>query len=137
MTAPRPHDLLDRERFKALVFARHKGMCAVCQKRPAADAHHIMDRKLFEDGGYRLRNGVAVCAECHWECETTALAPSLLLALIGESEPLLPRGLDPSLSYDKWGNALREDGSRAPGPLANDPGARKALARGGFLGLLY
>lgn len=138
---PRAHPdanaLLSRDDFKRLVFARHHGRCAVCQTRAAEDAHHILDRKLFSDGGYYLDNGVAVCADCHWKCETTQISVATLLALIGQRAPRLPAGFRPGLSYDKWGNALREDGSRSPGPLMSDDGARKALAQGGFLGLVY
>lgn len=134
---PSPDELLSREEFKRLVFERHQGVCAVCQKRPAEDAHHILDRKLFADGGYYLDNGVAVCSGCHWDCETTRLPVSSLLPLIGASAPRLPPSLRPGRDYDKWGNALREDGSRSPGPLIHDDGARKALAQGGALGLIY
>lgn len=138
--ASRPSNLdalLSREDFKRLVFERHKGMCAVCASQPAEDAHHILDRKLFADGGYYLDNGVAVCSACHWKCETTQIPVSALLPLIGQSAPRLPSSLRPGLEYDKWGNALREDGSRSPGPLIQDDGARKALAQGGALGLVY
>lgn len=133
---PHSHTLLSREDFKYWVFHRHHQLCALCPNK-AEDAHHILDRKLFSDGGYYLANGIAVCADCHWQCETTQIPVMDLLLNIGVAEPILPHHFDATLSYDKWGNALREDGTRSPGPLMDDEGARKALAKGGFLGLIY
>ena len=53
--------LLTREEFKKQVFAKTNGKCCVpgcnCD---AVDAHHIMDRKLWKDGGYYITNGYAV-----------------------------------------------------------------------------
>lgn len=38
-------------------------MCVFC-KKPATEVHHILDRKLFDDGGYYENNGASVCV---WE----------------------------------------------------------------------
>jgi hypothetical protein len=46
----RPPQLLTREEFKRQVFARD-GHCAFCQL-PPVDAHHILERRLWPDGGY-------------------------------------------------------------------------------------
>ena len=50
--------LLTREEFKKQVFARTNGKCCVpgctCD---AVDAHHILDRHLWNHGGYILSNG--------------------------------------------------------------------------------
>jgi hypothetical protein len=126
--------LLSRDQFVARVFARKKGRCAFCALA-AVDAHHILERKLFTDGGYYLENGVALCAAHHWACETTCVSVQEALAAIGAVQPVLPLGWAPSGLYDKWGNTLRTDGLREAGPLFNDTGCRKALAAGGFLGL--
>ena len=54
--------LLTREEFKKQVFARTNGKCCVPDcSCDAVDAHHIMDRKLWNDGGYYLSNGAALC----------------------------------------------------------------------------
>ena len=124
--------LLTREEFKRQVFARSRGLCVLCSA-PAVDAHHIMDRKLFADGGYRLSNGAAVCSACHWRCETTEVPVEEVLRASGLDTPLLPPGFDASLSYDKWGNEIRPDGQRVPGPLFHDEGARRALEKGRVL----
>ncbi len=43
--------LLTRDNFREAVFKRDKNLCLVCNKQ-AKDAHHILERKLWEDGGY-------------------------------------------------------------------------------------
>lgn len=124
--------LLTRDEFKLQVLALHQGRCALCPN-PADAAHHIMDRKLFVDGGYRWHNGAPVCAACHWRCETTEVDVETVLAASGHKLLLLPEGFDPAKRYDKWGNEILPDGYRRPGPLFQDDGARKALAKGGML----
>jgi hypothetical protein len=68
--------LLTREEFKRQVFAVTNGKCCVpgCTCN-AVDAHHIMDRKLWSDGGYYLKNGAALCAEHHLQAERGETTP--------------------------------------------------------------
>lgn len=99
------------------------------------DAHHIIERKLYPDGGYYLSNGAAVCEDHHWDCETTRLSVEDIRSAAGIVAPMLPPGFDVRTVYDKWGNQVRPDGLREPGPLFHDTGAHKALAAGGKLGL--
>jgi hypothetical protein len=96
--------LLSREEFKKQVFARDKHRCVVCGK-DAVDAHHIMDRKLWDDGGYYLENGASVCEQCHWSCENGWVTPDMLRERIG-LPTLLPPQLDPAFVYDKWGEPV-------------------------------
>jgi hypothetical protein len=126
--------LLSRSDFTNTVLARAGGRCVLCGGTACA-AHHILDRKLFPDGGYYLNNGAAVCSDCHWRCETTTVSVEDVRRAAGISMILLPPGFDPSRTYDKWGNEILADGMRLPGPLYADDGARRALARGGVLGL--
>lgn len=68
--------LLSREDFKTFGFLRMNGMCCVpgcCEK--AVDAHHIMDRKLWKDGGYYLSNCAPVCEKHHLDCENGTYTP--------------------------------------------------------------
>lgn len=126
--------LLSREDFKAQVFARSKGRCVICGA-PAVDAHHIVERKLFEDGGYYLDNGAAVCEADHWRCETTVLD----VAHVREASGIVHLVVPPSMQghdIDKWGNRVWPSGMRSWGPLEHDTGARKALSQGGFLGVM-
>ncbi|MBU9200338.1 hypothetical protein KTD31_03095 [Burkholderia multivorans] len=129
MKFPADTELLSRDDFKRYVFARAGGRCVFCPT-PAVDAHHVLDRKLFSDGGYYLGNGAAVCDKHHWQCETTELSLDVVRAAAGIRVPVLPVGLDAKKLYDKWGNELREDGLRIRGPLGSDDGMLRALERG-------
>ncbi len=62
--------LLTRDQFRASVFARDGHTCVFCGAK-AADAHHIIERKLWGNGGYYLDNGASVCEPCHLRCEST------------------------------------------------------------------
>jgi hypothetical protein len=128
--------LLSREAFKIQVLGRSAGLCVFCTAA-AVDAHHILDRKLFSDGGYYLNNGAAVCAQHHWDCETTVLSATDTYAAAGITQPVLPPGFLAECVYDKWGNHSRGDGTWVAGPLIHDSGARRALAASGKLGLIW
>lgn len=98
-------NLLSRPDFKKLVFERDKNKCIFC-KKPAVDAHHIFDRKLFKDGGYYLNNGASVCTECHWKCEKSEITIEDIWDKLGIKETIYPDGLDRSKKYDKWGKEI-------------------------------
>jgi len=49
----------NRDQFREAVLSRDRHMCVVCGQ-PARDAHHIMERRLFPDGGYHLDNGASL-----------------------------------------------------------------------------
>ena len=74
------NSLLTREEFKEQVFAKTNGKCCVpgcdCE---AVDAHHIMDRKLWSDGGYYLTNGAALCSKHHLDAEQGRITPKQCL----------------------------------------------------------
>lgn len=127
--------LLSREEFKRRVFEQSNHRCVFCGQT-AVDAHHILERKLFADGGYFLANGAAVCQSHHWACETTQLSVEQVREAAGVSHVVLPPGFEPSGTFDKWGNRVWPSGLRSWGPLEGDTGARKALAAAGVLGLM-
>jgi hypothetical protein len=93
---------LTRTEFKERVFARDGGKCVLCGE-PAVDAHHIIDRKCFPDGGYHLDNGAAVCSECHWKTERCEVSCEEVRKAAGIATVFLPPDWDPGLTYDKWG----------------------------------
>lgn len=128
--------LLSREDFDRLVKLRSHGMCVACAK-PAVDSHHVLDRKLFHDGGYYLGNGAALCAQHHLDAEATTLSVNAVRALAGIKTPVLPPGFSPDLTYDKWGNEVVNEHIIIEGPLAHDTGCRRALQLGRKLHLLY
>src|SRR3546814_5336655 len=65
--------LLTRTAFREGVFARDENRCVFCPL-PAEDAHHIIERRLWPDGGYYLDNGASVCRDHHIRCETTEIS---------------------------------------------------------------
>ena len=72
-----------RRRFRESVFERDNYTCVVCGRRWSSvdmdlslgrmNAHHIVDRHEFPDGGYVAENGVTVCdgaaGSCHMQRE--------------------------------------------------------------------
>jgi hypothetical protein len=110
--------LLSRDAFRERVFARDRGRCVLCPA-PAVDAHHILERKLFADGGYRLNNGASVCAPCHLRCERCQVSVEEVRRAAGIKEPVLPPGFSADLVFDKWGN-LEKDGRWVAGPLGHE-----------------
>lgn len=121
--------LLTRQEFKEEVFKRDGYKCVVpgCEQE-AVDAHHIMERKLFSDGGYYLNNGASLCSEHHLDAETGNISVKEILDYINireeqyESLPYPDRinldwaslttidyfGLIKTDSIDKWGNKKDE-----------------------------
>ncbi len=118
---------MNRQEFRSAVFARDKGTCVVCYE-PGQDAHHIMERRLFPDGGYTLDNGVTVCGFCHLRAESTDLSCQRLRDLAGITTIVLPPHLYPDSEYDKWGNVMLPNGNRLKGELYHDPSVQKVLA---------
>jgi hypothetical protein len=135
-------DLLSRDEFNQRVRSRDNHSCVICGTSSLAgteiDVHHIMERRLFEDGGYYLDNGVCLCSnsesgDCHLQAERTLISPMELRAAAGITKIILPPGLDDQLEYDKWGCAYLPGGGRAPGPLFYEEGVQKILKEAGVL----
>lgn len=124
--------LLTRDAFREGVFARDNHKCVVCGA-PAVDAHHILERRLFPDGGYYLSNGASVCAEHHMACEMTTISVEQIREYAKIKKPVLPPHLYDDTTYDKWGNVVLDDGRRLRGELFNDESVQKVLAAGGVL----
>lgn len=126
--------LLTRSEFRAAVMGRRDGRCCVpaCEN-VADDAHHIVERRLWPDGGYYLENGAAVCDFHHLAAEMTVISAQDLRDVCGIATVALPPHLPPDETYDKWGNVVNEDGSRSPGELFWDESVQKILERGGVL----
>jgi RNA ligase len=118
--------LLTRDQFREQVFARDKYKCVVCGL-PAIDAHHIIERRLFDDGGYYIDNGASVCSDCHMKCEQTLITCDQLREKLGITRPVLPPHFYEDTVYDKWGNIIMPDGSRLRGELFGDESVQKAL----------
>lgn len=126
--------LLSRDAFREGVFARDQHRCVICQ-RPAVDAHHIIERRLFSDGGYYLNNGASVCQEHHIACEQTTISTEEIAAACGIKHLVLPEHLYADQAYDKWGNPVLANGMRLKGELFFDESVQKILAQGQVLHL--
>ena len=134
--------LLTRDQFRTAVFERDGHRCVICGARegdrlhdsghPARlDAHHIIERRLWSDGGYYLDNGATLCDYsmhgCHMDAETTSLSVERIREAAGITKIILPEDMYPDHVYDKWGNTILADGRRTKGPLFNDASVQKVL----------
>lgn len=133
--------LLTRDLFREKVFERNGGNCAFCLDAgvitPAVDAHHIMERRLWPDGGYYLNNGVAVCSACHLACERTQFTTEYARKVANITEVVIPPHLYPDENYDKWGNIILSNGKRIKGELFEDPSVQKVLSDALYLPALF
>lgn len=126
--------LLTRDEFRNGVFQRDNRKCVVCSK-PAQDAHHIIERRLFPDGGYYLDNGASLCGDCHLKAETTEYSVEFIREKAGISNKILPPHLYNDIVYTKWGDVIISNTRRSPGELFNDESVQKILNLGGVLPL--
>lgn len=124
--------LLTRDDFREGVFKRDGYKCVFCFAA-AQDAHHILERRLWPDGGYYLENGASVCGGCHMACEQTLFSVEDVRAAAGITKIVVPPHFYPDHVYDKWGNPVLEDGRRGKGELFFDESVQKVLAQGGVL----
>jgi hypothetical protein len=124
--------LLTRDEFREAVFKRDNYECIFCDM-PVGDAHHIMERRLWPDGGYYLDNGASVCGYHHIQCEETLISVEQVREACGV-KPILPPHLYPDQPYDKWGNPIVETPHnnsfrcRLKGELFFDPSVQKVLS---------
>lgn len=66
-----------RQKFRNDVFSRDKYTCQGCGLKSSPekveeelDAHHIIDRSLYLNGGYVKENGISLCKNiCHLRAE--------------------------------------------------------------------
>jgi hypothetical protein len=104
-------------------------------KNHAVDAHHILERRLWSDGGYYIDNGASVCAEHHIACEMTIISVEDVRLACNILKPVIPAHLYDDMVYDKWGNPCLPSGQRLKGELFFDESVQKILKQGGVLDL--
>lgn len=129
--------VLTRDEFREAVFLRDKKTCVICKNVPAVDAHHILERRLFSDGGYYLNNGSSLCSDCHLKAEMTLISVEDIRKACGieEKDKVLPDHLYDDQPYDKWGDPILPNGRRMMGELFDDPSVQKILEEGKVLHL--
>lgn len=100
--------LMTRKDFREGVFARDRNNCVVpnCTNK-VADAHHIIERRLWSDGGYYIDNGASLCTKHHKLAETNHIPPCVVRLYAGIKNTIIPTTLDPTKHYDKWGKELK------------------------------
>ena len=103
--------LLTRDKFRESVFKRDSYKCVMCGCE-AKDPHHIIDRKLFDDGGYYLSNGVSLCEVHHIAAENNSISCDELRLKSGITTIILPSDFDTNLTYDKWGKIILDDNKK-------------------------
>ena len=128
------HNLLTREEFKEAVFKRDNHLCVNCNE-PGVDAHHIIERKQFNNGGYYLNNGALLCSDCHILAETTELSVETILNKAGIKTPVYPPHIPIDQKIDKWGNQILTNGQRMRGDMFDEEQVQKALLKGNVLDL--
>lgn len=126
--------LLTRDQFREVVFKRDGHKCVFCDK-PAVDAHHILERRLWPDGGYYESNGASVCEEHYLACERTLISVEDVRHACGITKIVVPPHLYDDHIYDKWGNPVLDDGRRGKGELFFDSSVQYVLNEGGVLDL--
>lgn len=118
---------LSRDEFRRKVFERDQHTCVFCSD-PVVDAHHIIERRLWKDGGYYVDNGASVCAYHHYECEQTSISVEEVREACKITNIILPEHLYDDQRYDKWGNIILPNGTRLKGELFYDQSVQKVLA---------
>lgn len=93
----------NRKSFRETVFDRDNNRCIVpwCES-PADDAHHIIERELWNDGGYIPNNGASVCNHHHKYAESNEIPPQAFYMWAGIENPPLPECIN-SKNVNKWG----------------------------------
>lgn len=133
--------LLTRDEFREAVFSRDGHRCVFCgvtaDNTPEGklDAHHIIERRLWGNGGYYLDNGATVCEAHRLECERTTISVEDVRRAAGITKVVVPDQFYPEQPIDKWGNYILEDGRRTRGELFYDESVQKVLSQGPGLGI--
>lgn len=127
--------LLTRNAFRDGVFARDGHRCVICKRAGPLDAHHIVERRLWPDGGYYLANGASLCDEHHRAAEATTLSCEEIRAATGIRVVLLPPAFYDGEPIDKWGDRLLPNGQRLRGELFDDESVQRLLREAGLLDL--
>lgn len=122
---------LSRDMFRTMTLQRDNNQCIFCNETNNLDAHHIIERRLFDKcGGYHLNNGATVCEKHHILCEQTVISCEEVRDKIAVLKPVLPEYMYLDHIYTKWGDVILQDNKRMPGPLFYDESVQKVLKNG-------
>lgn len=98
----------NRQQFRQTVHAETDTTCIVpwCSA-DADDAHHVLERALWSDGGYIPDNGASVCNKHHQYAESNDIPPQAFWMWKGITDPPLPDSVADK-HVDKWGDAFEQ-----------------------------
>lgn len=95
-----------RNDFRRIVNEQQDGICIIpwCDES-IQDAHHIIERELWDDGGYIPDNGAGVCGLHHKFAEENHIPPQAFWKWRTIDDPPLPDGIS-TTNVNKWGDEL-------------------------------
>jgi hypothetical protein len=107
---------MTRDQFRTVAVDRDGGECVVpwCDAPVTEDpdgpgeVHHIIERRLWDDGGYLPDNGASVCNVHHRYAEENVIPPQSFWRWVGVEDPPLPGQIE-DMNVDKWGESLKLD----------------------------
>lgn len=102
-----------REKFREVCVDRDGGGCIAptCPNEVTVDpdgpgeVHHIIERKLWESGGYIPENGASVCNKHHQMAEENEIPPQAFWRWIGVDYPPTPKEIKTD-DCNKWGESF-------------------------------
>ena len=102
--------LLTRDEFRERVFNRDNYKCVVPNcKNKAKDAHHIIERKLWKDGGYYLDNGASLCEIHHVLAERNKIVPRTIREYCKIYNITVSDSLNSKKEYTKWDDLSKNE----------------------------
>jgi hypothetical protein len=129
-------NLLTEKQFRKEVITRDNNKCVVCKTSAIFDSNgevsnlsvqHIIERKLWSDGGYYIDNGVTLCESCRIKSEQTLISCNELRKFAGIKNVIYPEQYYTDQDLDKWGNIILPNGNRLRGELFYEDYVQKAL----------
>ena len=127
--------LLERDVFRSKALERDKHGCVICGSKQDVSVHHLIERKLWVDGGYYLSNAATLCPDHHLQAEYTTLSVEQIREAAKIKDVVLPPQLSPNERYDKWGNLVLPNKQRLRGEMFFEEACQKSLLSGGVLHL--
>lgn len=119
--------LLTRNEFREGCLERDNHKCVVCGETQDLSVHHIIERRLWKDGGYYMDNGATLCERHHIQAETTELSCEEVREYAKIDKVILPEDYYGDHRYTKWGDVILPNGRRMRGPLFEDDSVSKIL----------
>lgn len=104
---------MTREAFRQTCVERDGSECLIpwCDESVTDDpdgpgeVHHIIERRLWDDGGYFADNGACVCNDHHRRAENNEIPPQAFWRWNSVDHPTLPETVS-SQDVNKWGEQL-------------------------------